>query len=136
MKPKKLIVYSDGASRGNPGPAGVGVVIEDELGRCLKTVSKFIGHATNNEAEYSGVIFALETAFPFAADQVELRLDSELVVRQLTGKYKVRSPALKPFYEKARHWLGRFKFVSIKHVPREQNKGADRLAGQAIDRRV
>ena len=136
VKPNKLTIYSDGASKGNPGPAGVGVVIEDERGRILQKVSKFIGHATNNEAEYSALIFGLETASLYQIDDIELRLDSELVVRQLTGKYKVRSVDLKPFYEQAKRWLSKFKCVSITHVPREQNRGADRLANEAVAKHV
>ena len=130
---RRLVIYADGAARGNPGPAGIGVVIEDERGRVLKEVSQFVGKKTNNQAEYIALIRGLEAAAEYQADAVQVRLDSELLVHQLRGEYKVKSPLLKPLRNKAQRLLTKYKVVGIEHIERQYNRAADRLANQAID---
>ena len=132
-KVRRLVIYADGAARGNPGPAGIGVVIEDERGRVLREVSQFIGRKTNNQAEYMALIRGLEVAAEYPADAVQVRLDSELLVHQLKGEYKVKSPLLKPLRNKVQKLLTRYKVVGIEHIERQYNRAADRLANQAID---
>ena len=122
-----LMIYADGACRGNPGPAAIGVVIKDQRGSSIK-ISEYIGLGTNNKAEYSAVIKALKEAIKLNPDEVTLYLDSELVVRQLTGRYKVRSKSILPLYVEACELLKRFVKVSVVHVPREYNAEADALA--------
>ena len=129
-----LICYADGASRGNPGPAAIGGIVLDTAGGVLEEISAAIGHATNNVAEWRAAVAVLAAARRLGARSVELRMDSELVVRQLEGRYQVRNAALRPFYEQARTLLGLFDRVTIKHVPRAQNAHADRLANAALDR--
>ena len=131
----KLIINTDGLSKDNPGPAAIGAILKDTRGRTIATISQAIGLATNNEAEYRAVIAALEKALTLGAEQVELRSDSELVVNQLNGRYRVRSTALRPFYLQAAKLLGQFQKVSITCVPREQNTEADRLANKAMGKR-
>ena len=132
----RLIAYADGASRGNPGLASYGVVVYDADGRELHTGSRALGRATNNQAEYQGAIAALEAALGLGAREVELRMDSELVVRQLTGRYKVRNPGLVPLHKRILALRERFDRVALVHVPREQNRVADRLANQALDHQI
>lgn len=130
---RRLIIYADGAARGNPGPAGIGVVIEDERGRVLKELSRFVGQKTNNQAEYLALIQGLEAAAEYQADAVLVRLDSELLVHQLRGEYKVKSPLLKPLRNQAQKLLAIYKIVGIEHIERGYNRAADRLANRAID---
>jgi ribonuclease HI/probable phosphoglycerate mutase len=127
------VAYADGASRGNPGPSAVGVVIFDPAGREVHRESRRIGVGTNNEAEYRAAIAALEAALGLAAAHVELRMDSELVVRQLTGRYRVRNPRLIPLYKRLLDLRGRFQSVTFRNVPRTGNRLADALANQALD---
>lgn len=134
-RPFRVIAYADGASRGNPGPASYGVVVYDEAGRELHCASRTIGRATNNQAEYQGAIAALEAALGLGAETVELRMDSELVARQLSGRYRVRNPRLLPLYKRILSLRERFQHVVIAHVPRKMNKVADKLANEALDRR-
>jgi ribonuclease HI len=130
---RRLMIYADGAARGNPGPAGIGVVIEDERGRVLKELSQFVGQKTNNQAEYIALIQGLEAAAEYQANAVQVRLDSELLVRQLRGEYKVKSPLLKPLRNKVQKLLAKYKVVGIEHIERQYNRAADRLANRAID---
>jgi ribonuclease HI len=130
---RRLLIYADGAARGNPGPAGIGVVIEDERGRVVKELSQFVGRKTNNQAEYLALIQGLEAAAEYQADAVQVRLDSELLVHQLRGEYKVKSPLLKPLRNRAQELLARYKVVCIEHIERQYNRAADRLANRAID---
>ncbi|MEX0785029.1 MAG: ribonuclease HI family protein [Dehalococcoidia bacterium] len=132
--PSRVIAYADGACRGNPGPASYGVVVYDDAGRTLHESSHAIGHATNNQAEYRGVIAALEAALGLGAETVELRVDSELVARQLSGRYRVRNPKLIPLHNRILALRERFQRVVIAHVPRKMNKVADKLANEALDR--
>ena len=132
MAIRKVVIHSDGVSRSNPGPAAIGATIKDEQGRMLATISRSIGRATNNQAEYKAVVAALEKAIELGAQQVELNLDSELVVRQVTGRYRVKNQALQPLFGKVNKLLGSLEGFKIKHVPRRQNKEADRLANSAL----
>jgi ribonuclease HI len=126
-----LTLYADGSSRGNPGPAGAGVVILDRHGKVIREISRFLGRATNNEAEYQALIIALENALELGAEKIQVRVDSELLARQMNGLYRVKSAKLKPLYDKARRLLISFKQVDIQHVGREINNRADMLANKA-----
>jgi probable phosphoglycerate mutase len=128
------IVYSDGASRGNPGPASIGSVVIDPSGKERHAISQAIGVTTNNVAEYRGLIAGLEAALALGARRVEARSDSELIVRQAIGRYKVRNPGLIPHHNRLLALRSRFDEVVFRHVTRDQNKRADALANQALDR--
>jgi ribonuclease HI len=132
----EFCIHADGGSRGNPGEAGAGAVISDSQGRTLKELKIYLGIASNNEAEYRAAILALERALELGVKKVTLFLDSELVVRQLRGEYRVREPRLKSLHQKARETLNRFSQYSILSIPREENRRADQLANEAIDQRV
>jgi ribonuclease HI len=132
MTPKRLIIYTDGASSGNPGPASIGVVVQDGQGRVISRISRRIGHATNNQAEYRAVIAALEEAVRLGAGEVGIKSDSELVVKQLKGRYRVKKATLRPLFQKVVQLIGSLEAFTITHVPREQNKEADRLANKAL----
>src|SRR5438067_1739940 len=131
--PDNLIVHTDGAARGNPGPAGIGVVIERDTGQVVQRIARAIGRRTNNQAEYEAVIAGLSAAHDLEATHVTLMLDSELVAKQLRGVYRVKHPELKPLSERARALLQRFARVRIVHVPRGRNADADRLANEGVD---
>ena len=131
--PGKWVVYADGASRGNPGEASIGAVVYDESGREAHTVSRRLGRATNNEAEYQAAIAGLEAALGLGGGEVELRMDSELVIRQLQFRYKVRNPRLQPFFNRILELKRQFDSFAIQHVPRARNKRADQLANLALD---
>jgi len=126
-------LYVDGASRGNPGESGAGAVIKDRSGKEVKRVKKYLGTGTNNRAEYKALIMGLEAARSIGVPKILVYADSELMVRQLSGVYKVKSKDLLPLYEKARGLLSGFSEYKITHVPRERNKDADTLANEAID---
>ena len=127
-------LYCDGASRGNPGPSGAGVVLLDEKGEQIFELSRYLDNGTNNEAEYRALLRGLEAAADLGVKRVEIFLDSELVVRQLNGRYKVRNPRLQSLFDQAMSRLQRFDDYAIFHVGRELNQQADRLANEAIDR--
>jgi ribonuclease HI len=129
----KIKIWSDGAARGNPGPAGAGALLEDAAGKTLAELSEYLGETTNNVAEYRALEIALREALRHGARQAEIFLDSELVVRQLQGLYRVRQPHLLPLFSSVQQLLKKFSGFSIQHVPREQNRRADQLANQAID---
>jgi ribonuclease HI len=135
-KGRRLRLYSDGAARGNPGPAGAGAVLLKGDGTVVARVGKFLGHQTNNYAEYMGLILGLESALKLGANEIEIRADSELMVRQLLKVYKVKNSGLKPLFERAQELLARFGAVHIAHVPREQNREADEMSNRAIDERM
>lgn len=128
------IAFIDGGARGNPGPAGVGVHITDASGQVTVAAGLFLGHATNNQAEYRGLLAALDLLTRAGASDVEIRSDSELLVRQMQGKYKVKAPGLIELYQQARSMSRRFASFGIRHIPREQNNHADDLANKAMDR--
>ena len=129
----RWLVYSDGASRGNPGPAGYGAwVLNQDSGETTE-VSGYLGVTTNNVAEYQGLLHGLQHALGHGAGTVEVRADSQLLIRQLEGRYQVRHPNLVPLYREAVSLLRRFDRWTAVHVPREQNREADRLANRGID---
>ena len=127
---KKVTIYTDGGANPNPGPASIGVVIKDEKGLTIGLVSRSIGTATNNEAEYRAVIAALEMALKLGADRVEVKSDSEWLVRQLNGQYKVKAASIRPLYLAAKLAQAQFEECVFKHIPRELNE-AHELADQA-----
>jgi len=131
--PHSIILYADGASRGNPGPAGAGVVLCDEAGDVVGESFEHLGECTNNVAEYRALILGLETALDRGARRVLFHCDSELLARQLQGRYKVRSENLKGLYAKARRLISGLESFRAEHVYRESNTRADALANQAID---
>ena len=140
MSGMKFTIHADGGARGNPGPAGAGAMIRDHLGNSVESVSKFLGHQTNNFAEYEAVILAfheLTKIVPAAKrgkTEVVVKMDSELVVKQMRGEYKVKHPVLKEQYARLIHVINAFGKVSFTHVFREENSDADALANAAMDR--
>jgi ribonuclease HI len=132
---KKVIINADGAARGNPGPAAIGAILKDETGNTIGRISRAIGVTTNNQAEYRAIIVALEKAISLGARQVMVKSDSELVVKQINGQYKIKNTALRPLYQQVVKLTGALESFSITSIPREQNTGADALANQALDRR-
>jgi len=131
---KRLTIYVDGASRGNPGPAAVGVVMKDEKGVTTLKLSYSIGRATNNQAEYTALITSLQEARKLGADQVYINTDSQLMAEQINGHYKVRNAHIKPLFEKAMQLLTAFQYYAIDHIPRDLNSEADALANEALNR--
>jgi ribonuclease HI len=129
-----LIAHSDGGARGNPGPAGYGVVIKDETGRTVASLSEYLGHQTNNFAEYQGLIAALEYAIQHGPKALKLISDSELLVRQIKGIYKVKNAVLQDLHGRAKELIAQMEWFSIGHAFREQNQDADRLANEAMDK--
>lgn len=123
----------DGGSRGNPGPSAIGIVLEDAEGRVLGTVSRFLGVGTNNQAEYRALLVGLEVAYAEGARVIEVLSDSELLVRQMHGQYRVKNEGLQPLYEEARRLSRNFERISIRHIPREENTEADALVNRALD---
>lgn len=129
-----LVAHSDGGARGNPGPAGYGVVLKDEAGRRVAALSEYLGHQTNNFAEYQGLIAALEYALKHGPKALKLISDSELLVRQIKGIYKVKNPTLQDLHGRAKELIAQLDWFSIGHALREHNQEADRLANEAMDR--
>lgn len=131
-----LVAYIDGGARGNPGPAGYGVVFEDEVGRPVAELGEFLGRQTNNYAEYSGLLAALSYTLKHGFKALKVFSDSELLVKQIAGEYKVSSPALKDLHREAMKMIDQLECFEITHLPREKNREADRLANLAMDRGV
>lgn len=129
----KLILRTDGGARGNPGPSAAGIVIETPEGEAVAKLGRVLGRGTNNEAEYRALIIGLEEVLARGAEEVEALTDSQLIQRQLAGRYKVRAPNLRPLFEEAKELLGRFALARVRCVPREQNKEPDRLVNLALD---
>lgn len=129
----RVVINTDGGSRGNPGPSAIGAVIYDDDGAEIATISETLGITTNNVAEYTAVVRALEAARDLGATNVTLRSDSELLIRQLQGRYKVKAPHLQPLAMTARTILNGFAKTSLEHVRREQNARADALVNEALD---
>ncbi len=127
---RQFDIYIDGAAKGNPGPAGIGVIICHD-GSPVKNISRYIGNATNNVAEYTALVYALQEARILKATKIKVWTDSELLYKQLKGEYKVKHQNLKPLFEQIRHFIKGFASFEIQHIPREQNRGADKLASQA-----
>ena len=132
MLAKKVIIWIDGASQGNPGPAAIGAVIRNERGKLHSLLSECIGETTNNRAEYMALITALKKALSLGARYAEVKSDSELLVRQINGKYRVKKAELKPLYEQVKHLQGFLRGFTITHIPRTQNTEADALANKAL----
>jgi ribonuclease HI len=133
--PDTAILWSDGAARGNPGPAGSGAILKSPDGQVLSAESRYLGHTTNNVAEYRALLMGLERALEFGIRRIEVRADSELLIKQLRGDYRVKSEGLKPLYDEARALLARFDEFVLTHVRRELNTEADELANAGIDSR-
>ena len=129
-----VVIYTDGACRGNPGPSGIGASIENENGDEIATVSSYIGNGTNNRAEYIAAIEGVKKAIQLQAEEIELRMDSLLVVRQVEGLWKIKHPSLKILNQELKHALNSLKKWRVKHVPREKNQRADSLANMALDK--
>jgi ribonuclease HI len=129
-----LIAFTDGGARGNPGPAGYGVVIKDEAGRRVAGLSEYLGHQTNNFAEYQGLIAALEYALEHGPKALKVISDSELLVKQIKGIYKVKNPTLRDLHARAQEVIAQLDWFSIGHALREHNQEADRLANDAMDK--
>jgi len=139
LKPERIIIYTDGGSRGNPGPAGIGVVVANEARQAIKKYSKFLGVKTNNEAEYEAVVFALQKVKHLFGKEavkkidIEIRMDSELVANQLNGRFKLLEEKLFPLFIKIWNLKIDFGKIIFKHIPRAENKEADALANEAMD---
>jgi ribonuclease HI len=131
-----LVAHSDGGARGNPGPAGYGVVIQDESGRKVAALSEYLGYQTNNVAEYQGLIAALEYALKQGPKALKVISDSELLVRQIKGIYKVKNPTLQDLHARAKQLIAQLDWFSIDHALREHNREADQLANEAMDKGV
>ncbi|MFC1988761.1 ribonuclease HI family protein [Chloroflexota bacterium] len=132
MDVKKAIIYTDGVAEPNPGQAAIGATIKDEQGELIASISEPIGYATNNQAEYRAIIAAMETVIRLGISRANIHSDSELVVRQINGRYRVKNASLKPLYLSVKQLQSRLTDFSITHIPREQNKEADSLAGKAL----
>ena len=129
----KLVVHVDGGARGNPGPAAAAAVVSTPDGDVLDEAHEYLGVATNNVAEYRGLLLGLDRARALGADEIEVVNDSELVAKQINGQYKVKHPDMKPLYAAAREALSQFGRWSVRSVPRAQNAAADALVNQALD---
>jgi ribonuclease HI len=133
LSARRLVVNVDGGARGNPGPAAIAAVLMDPDGEVVEEHSEAIGPATNNVAEYRALLLGIERARALGADEVELVGDSELIVKQVRGEYRVKDAALKGLHERVRKGLERFDAWSIRHVPREANEHADQLVNETLD---
>jgi ribonuclease HI len=129
-------LYSDGAARGNPGPAGAGAVIVNPQGHIVAKVGKYLGENTNNYAEYMGLILGLKRAKAMGIKELEVLADSELLVRQINGEYQVKAENLRPLFEEVKQLLAGFAEVGVRHVRREENEAADEMSNRAIDERL
>ena len=129
----KATLYADGGSRGNPGPAASGAVLYDEDGEVLEEIGAFLGVTTNNVAEWTALLQGLKAALARGVDEIAVRLDSELVVKQLSGAYRVKHPGLIPLHAEAKALLRKFAYTDIQHVRRAQNKAADAVVNQILD---
>lgn len=132
MPIEKVIIFTDGASQGNPGLAAIGAVVKDTQGGVITSISQGIGRATSNQAEYRAVIAALEAAISLGINQVDMRSDSELVVRQINGRYRVKNASLKPLYQTVKQLQNRLKGFTITHIPGQENTEAHNLATRAL----
>ena len=133
MKTRRYLIYVDGGARGNPGPAGIGIVICDTERKKVREVYKYIGEATNNVAEYSALICGLEEALTLDAEEIVVHMDSELIAKQLSGEYRVKNADLKLLFDRATEALRHFSLFEIKHINRSKNKEADKLVNKAIN---
>ena len=129
----KLFLNTDGGARGNPGPGAIGIVLKTEDGKKIFELGKFVGNSTNNEAEYRAIVSGLESALEHGATQLVCRLDSELVVKQLTGLYKVKDKRMREYWNRAKDIEKNFKKVEYTHVPRSENSEADGIVNEVLD---
>ncbi len=129
----KLTIFTDGGARGNPGPAAAGIVIKDETGKNIDAFGKYLGEQTNNFAEYSALIAGLKRAYELGGTEIDCILDSELIVNQMKGLYKVKEPTLQKLFIQAYNAATQFKKVSYRHTLRENNKEADKLVNDTLD---
>jgi ribonuclease HI len=129
----RVTIYTDGAARGNPGPAAIGVVLKDETGKMIAGISQCLGTTTNNQAEYRAIIAGLEKAVSLGVKNVIVKSDSELMVKQINGLYRVKNADLRPLYLKAVELAGKLESFKVTYIPRAQNAAADALANQALD---
>ncbi|MGD0473682.1 MAG: ribonuclease HI family protein [Candidatus Velthaea sp.] len=129
----RLTIFADGGSRGNPGPAAAGAVVTDDCGTVVREIGTFLGVTTNNVAEWTGLISGLQAALELGADEIVIRLDSELVIKQITGVYRVKHPNMVPLHAQAKALLKKFRHVDIKHVPRRENAAADAVVNAVLD---
>ncbi len=132
VKIERVVIYTDGASKGNPGPGAIGAVIQDRKGRLVTCISQAIGIATNNQAEYKALIAALEKSIRLGIKQAEIRSDSEWLVKQINGQYRVKATLIIPLHQRATELLGQLESFTITHIPREENAAADKLANAAL----
>ncbi|MDD5255025.1 MAG: ribonuclease HI family protein [Candidatus Omnitrophica bacterium] len=128
---RRLELFIDGASKGNPGPSGIGVIICQQ-GRVVKNIARYIGTATNNVAEYTALVHGLQESMALGAEAITVNTDSELLSRQVNGLYKIKNAGIKVLYEQVLRLKSGFKEVMVRHIPREENCGADKLATQAV----
>jgi len=135
-RPPRTRLYTDGAARGNPGPAGAGAVIVSPAGQIVAKLGKYLGETTNNVAEYTGLIIGLRRAKAMGLRELDVFADSELVVKQLNGEYQVKAEHLRPLYEEARALLAGFPVIEVRYIPREENQQADDMSNRAIDLRL
>ena len=133
MSNEKLTIYTDGAARGNPGPAAIGAVLKDTAGDTVATISRRLAPTTNNQAEYQAIIAGLEKAVSLGAKNILVKSDSELAVKQIKGQFKIKNTALRPLYQQVVQLTGKLESFSITYIPREQNRQADDLANKALD---
>lgn len=136
MNRKRLFIYTDGACRGNPGEGGIGVIIKDEEGNIIKRISRYIGKTTNNAAEYTALLSALKAIKDYNPDYIKIHSDSELLVNQMGGRYSVKNLTLYKLYSKAVDLINKYPMVEFQYIPRDENKEADSLANNALDRRL
>ncbi len=133
---RRTRLFTDGAARGNPGPAGAGAVIVNPDGHVVAKIGKFLGDSTNNVAEYMGLILGLKRAKAMGIKELEVLSDSELLVKQLAGEYAVKADHLRPLHDEARALLQGFQWIQVRHIPREENAQADAMSNRAIDERL
>jgi ribonuclease HI len=133
---KSIEIFIDGASRGNPGPSGIGIIFSDDKKNIIKKLFKFIGNTTNNIAEYAALIYALQEALMDKYEDIVIKSDSELLTKQLRGEYKVKNENLRPYYEQFLHLSRGFANVDVVSIDRKDNNLADKLANKAIDSRI
>lgn len=131
----KATLFADGGSRGNPGPAASGAVLFDEHGEVVETIGTYLGVATNNVAEWTALLEGLKAALARGIDEIAIRMDSELVVKQLSGAYRVKHPGLIPLHAEAKTLLRKFAHVEVRHVPRKANAAADAVVNEVLDAR-
>lgn len=136
MKTERANIYIDGAARGNPGEAGIGIILKDEQGQQIRELYKYIGQTTNNIAEYTALIYGLQEAIILGLKEVVVHSDSELLVKQLNGEYRVKNSNLKLHYEQFLHLKSGFNKLEVRQISRAENKQSDKLANQAIDCRI